>query len=309
MDVACLGLVVCDILVKPVTAELLAEDSRRVEFVRMSSGGDAFNVAVNLAKLGLQSGIFGKIGADGFGGFLRSVADAHHVDTKGLRVSNTAGTSTSVVMIHPNGERSIAYYGGSSDELQLGDVTWSALREAKLVYVGSAFLLPGLDGVGLATLFREAKRHGLGTALDTTLMPNVESMGVLGPVLAETDLFMPSLKEAQGLAGEDSPEDCAQTFADHGVKVVVIKLGGEGCYIHAGEFKGVLKAFPVTAVDTTGAGDAFVAGFLAAWLKGLSLPECGRMANAVGAACVQAVGATTGILPWAEIEALVKEND
>ena len=86
---------------------------------------------------------------------------------------------------------------------------------------------------------------------------------------------------------------------DRGVKIVAVKLGGDGCYVTDGRERHCLEAFKVKVVDTTGAGDAFCAGFLYGLVKKKSLYECGRLGNFAGSRCVMKMGARTG-LPFAK---------
>lgn len=306
MDVVCLGLMVCDILVKPVTRDTIEKETSRVEFVKMSSGGDAFNVSINLAKLGISSGIIGKIGNDGFGKFLMDTAVTNKVNTKGIAITEDYGTSTSIVMIHPDGERSFAYYGGATDQLAEEDIDFQILDSSKFLSVGSAFGLPELDGASLAGVMKRARESGCKTVLDVAFCPDENSLNILKPALEYTDIFIPSYSEAKGLTGKKSVGEIAGDLLAYGVQTVVIKMGKDGCYIQTQNEKFAVPAFSVDVVDTTGAGDSFVAGFLAAYTKGWQLHECGRFANAAGALSVQSVGATTGMKSFEEVQAFME---
>ena len=121
------------------------------------------------------------------------------------------------------------------------------------------------------------------------------------------DIFLPSIDEAIELSGETEPDKIADVFFNMGVSKVVIKLGSRGCYMRETKDSQpvIIPCFKVKAVDTTGAGDSFCAGFLSAMAKGLSFEQCGRFANAVGAHCVMAMGATTGIKSFEEINEFI----
>lgn len=308
MDVVCLGLIVCDLLVKPITKEMLDGDSTRVEFVKMNSGGDAFNVAVNLSKLGIASGIVGKIGDDPFGRFLLETAAKSKVDCRGLAVAEKSGTSTSLVMIHPDGERSFAYYGGASDQLSEEDVKDELIKDAKILSVGSALALPGLDGAGLGHILARARKLGIKTVVDVTEVKEEACREKIVPLLKNTDIFMPSCHEAKIISGREKPEDMAQVLSEKGAGLVVIKLGDKGCYVSSRQESFFMPAFGVNAVDSTGAGDSFVAGFLAAYSKGKSLRDCSLFANAAGAMCVREVGATAGIKSFEQLMDFIREK-
>jgi sugar/nucleoside kinase (ribokinase family) len=104
------------------------------------------------------------------------------------------------------------------------------------------------------------------------------------------------------------PHKAAEAVLSRGVRTAVLKLSGEGCAIYTREVQHLCPAFDIEARDTTGAGDCFVAGFLASMLKGASLADAGRFANAVAALSVQKMGAVEGVLSTVEVEAWMKST-
>jgi sugar/nucleoside kinase (ribokinase family) len=116
---------------------------------------------------------------------------------------------------------------------------------------------------------------------------------------------MPSLSEAQAITGRTEPRDVARALQDAGVKTVALKLGEKGCYVLTPDGELSVPAFRIDAVDGTGSGDAFDAGFLCGILKGWDLEKTARFANAVGAMCVKALGATAGARSIEETEAFL----
>ena len=135
-------------------------------------------------------------------------------------------------------------------------------------------------------------------------------MNKIGGVLPYLDWFMPSLEEARELSGKDSPPEIADIFVKKGVKNIVIKLGADGCYVCPQS--GVCFTVPAykvsSVVDTSGAGDAFCAGFLTGLLNKWDFRQCAEFANAVAAHCVMAIGTTTGIKPMSKIIQFIAEN-
>jgi sugar/nucleoside kinase (ribokinase family) len=300
MDVLCLGLIVCDILVKPVDADIMSRDSARVDFVRMGSGGDAFNAAIGLARMGINTGAAGKVGSDGFGRYLLDSAAEAGVSTSNVIVSDTVGTAVSVVLIQRNGERSFAYHGGANDSLSLGDIGMDALAGVKVLHIGSAFELPGLDG-DMAALLRQAKERGVTTVLDVTGNPDNRRMEALKNMLPYVDVFLPSRPEAEAMTGETDIARMAGLFCEMGATTAVIKDGSKGCFVRSGVQSFQVPAFRVDAVDTTGAGDAFAAGYIAGIVRGVDAQGCARFANAAGALCACHMGATAWARPYKEV--------
>ena len=121
-------------------------------------------------------------------------------------------------------------------------------------------------------------------------------MHVLGPCLQHADVLFVNEEESRELTGLRDPMESARELQRHGVRNVVVKLGAAGCLVCWGEDSLQAPAFTVKVVDTTGAGDCFAGGFLAALQHGFSYAEAARFANAVGALSVQKLGGTPGLL-------------
>jgi len=113
---------------------------------------------------------------------------------------------------------------------------------------------------------------------------------LLEPALAWTDIIFPNREEGKQLTGQSEPEAIAKHLLQAGVKTVVVKLGAGGCYVESDDEAFVSPGFPVQAIDTTGAGDCFAAGFLASLCRGRSLQESARFANAAGALATLSLG-------------------
>jgi len=110
------------------------------------------------------------------------------------------------------------------------------------------------------------------------------------------DIFMPSTNEARYITGKDDPVEMAEVLLEHGVGLAMIKLGEKGAYVKEKNSEGFfIPAYKGKVVDTTGAGDSFVAGFLSRYIKGQSVYDCTVFAIAVATHCISEVGATTGI--------------
>ncbi|MEZ4517967.1 MAG: PfkB family carbohydrate kinase [Chloroflexota bacterium] len=167
--------------------------------------------------------------------------------------------------------------------------------------MAGSLVLPGIDGAPTAELLRRAKSSGVITFLDTVWDATGRWMELMSPCLPHIDYFVPSLPEAQAMTGREDPADVAQALLDHGVGTVALKMGGDGSMVmnQSGEVHG-LPAFDVTAVDATGAGDSFAAGFIAGVWHGWDLADTLRLANATGALSVMAMGAAGATRSFAE---------
>jgi sugar/nucleoside kinase (ribokinase family) len=213
-----------------------------------------------------------------------------------------------MVIVSDTGERSFLHYIGANADLRLDDFELKCFTDAKILHIGGALVLPSLDGEPMADLLRQAKTLGFTTSVDTAWDATGRWMSVLAPSLPYTDLFFPSIDEARQLTGEQKPERVADALLGRGVGIVALKMGEKGCFVANGKEAHHVPAVTVQAVDTTGAGDCFAAGFLVGTLRGWSLHGVARFANASGAACVTSVGASTGVTSFEETLALIEDR-
>ncbi len=295
-EIVCLGIVVADVVGKPIDAFPPKGTLAAVERMELHAGGCAANTAIALTKLGVSAAIAGKIGEDGFGQFLAQTLERHGVDTRGLARDSVEATSATMVAVDRAGERTFLHYQGANATFTAEDVFWPLVDAAPLLHVAGPFLMPRYMGQDNAAVLKRAKTSGKITTLDTVWDATGRWMSVLEPCLPYLDYLLPSLAEARLLTGWESPADIAQAFLDRGVGTVGLKLGESGSYIctSAGDHFYV-PSFAVNAVDALGAGDCWAAGFLCGLTRGWDLEKTARFANAAGACAVQSLGATTGI--------------
>jgi sugar/nucleoside kinase (ribokinase family) len=294
MDVVCLGILVADAIARPV-GELPERGSLGlVEEISLHGGGCALNTASALVRLGLSAGAAGKVGDDPLGGFLLALLDERGVGRDGVLTDPAVATSASIVLVDSSGERTFLHLPGASASLRAEELDRSYLFSGRCLHLAGALVMEALDGEPAARLLAEARSRGLMTSLDTVWDATGRWERVF-PALPHVDLFAPSLAEGRAITGEEEPAAIASSLRERGVGAVVLKCGASGCYASGDGVEGALQAFPVTAVDGTGAGDAFVAGLLYGRLAGWSLERSARFANAVGALATMAVGAVEGV--------------
>lgn len=308
-DIVCLGIMVADVVARPV--EKVPERGRLVLVERMElhTGGCAVNTAIALARLGIKTAVIGKVGNDGFGRFIVDRLVEEGVDTRGVKFDSSRNTSATMVLVSPDGERAFIHYTGTNATFVYEDIDWGIISEAKILHVAGSLVMPSFDGEPTARAMRKAKEMGIITVLDTVWDSTGKWLQLVGPPLQYTDIFIPSIEEARMITGKESPEDIASFLLERGVKIVALKMGEKGCYIRTKEEEYRVPAFKVPVVDATGAGDAFAAGFLAGTLMGWDLEERGRFANAVGAACVMGMGAASGLRDFEGTMRIMKEYE
>ncbi len=306
-DVLCLGIMVADVVARPVKGLPKKGTLETVERIELHTGGCAVNTGISLARLGVRVGLMGKAGQDGFGDYIINVLQRNGVDAGGVvrdPVNNTSGT---MVMVDQDGERSFIHYVGANGAIREEDIDFDRVRRARILHVAGHNLMPGFDGEVCARVLQRARAAGVTTSLDTAWDFSGRWLALIEPCLHQVDIFVPSFEEAKEIAGREEPDDVADFFLNYGIKTVALKMGSQGCYVKTRQEAFALPIFPVQAVDATGAGDAFAGGFLAGVVMGWDLKQTARLGNAVGALCVTAMGATTGVRSVPETIELMKQ--
>ncbi|MCL2513774.1 MAG: carbohydrate kinase family protein [Oscillospiraceae bacterium] len=311
-DIACVGIIVADVIAKPVDSLPEKGLLGQVGSIRLLNGGNAMTAAVNCSKLGLSSAMLGKIGGDAFGGFLKGVLSENKVNIDGLAVDKNAQTAASVALVGSDGERTFLHCVGADGTFSIDDVNWGIIEKSKLVFLTGSFLMDKFDGAQTVGFLKRCKETGKTTALDVCWDSRGRWGELLNHALPYVDIFLPSIDEARKLTGADALDEISERLIGAGVKTAVIKLGKNGCYIRENKntpgyaVRACLE--DIKPVDTTGAGDSFCSGFLTAYIKGMDLQDCARFANAAGAISVTRQGATTGIESYNQVYNLMKED-
>ncbi len=304
MDIVCVANIVVDAVGLPI--DRIPDEGKMILFdrVELHLGGCASNQAVTLAKLGLPVGLVAKVGADGLGEFCAAQLGRHGVDVRGLKRSPADSTSFSFIMVPGSGNRRILHTLGANATFGPADIDMNLLRGAKWVSFGGLAIMPALEGRPLAGVLKAIRENGGKTAADTALNDRftpAQWHEMLSPCYEYLDVFFPSEVEARAITGESDPRRICMALRERGVKIAGVKLGENGSAVLSNEGYFHIPVYAVKCVDTLGAGDAFMAGFLAGMLRGLTPSGAARLGNAVSAHCVQAVGATTGIPPLADV--------
>jgi sugar/nucleoside kinase (ribokinase family) len=273
-----------------------------VDDVVMTLGSASAICAMGLARLGTPVAFLGKVGTDPWGEFCVDAMRASAIDVSRVIGDAKIKTGVTVSVTSPR-DRALVSYLGSIRALRAEDVPERAFHGFDHLHVSSYFLQEGLRP-GLRRLFARAHAAGLTTSLDPGFDPSERWDPDLVATLAETDLFFPNEVELRAIAGRADIADALRRL-ENGRTRVVAKLGAQGCMaLEAGEPLAV-PAFRTDPVDTTGAGDSFDAGFLHAWLRGMSMLDSLRWGAACGSLSTRGLGGTGRQADAAEVERLV----
>jgi ribokinase len=294
-DVVGFGALNVDMLFK-VDSLARAEEESFIEDYAEACGGSAANAIVGLARLGCKTGFIGKVANDREGKLQLDCFSTEGVDTNGI-IHARKGKSGSVLgFVDKKGARALYINSGVNDTIRL--------EEIKPDYASKARFLHLTSFVGEKSLQTQIKLltvlpSDVKVSFDPGAIYARKGYSAIEPIIRKTYVLMPNSLELEQLTGESDYCKGADFMIGRGVKVVALKLGNKGCYVTDGRERLRIDPFKVKVADTTGAGDAFCAGFLYGLIRGSSLSECGRLANFVASRCVMKMGARAG-LPYAK---------
>jgi len=295
MDAIVMGNVTLDILCYTV------EDVPRFESIAfdravIGPGGCGSNVAIGLCMLGVPTALVARIGTDDAYALVEKYWERVGLDIRYIRRDPSSSIAVSVGLIDRQAQPRFVHTPGANAKLSVDDLDLKVLTSegARLLHIAGYFVLPGLLDTRLVDTLKTAQSYGFITTLDVVNSPRMEIPDLLWPCLPYLDIFLCNAHEAWRLTGQDDPILAARKFRSQGARAVIIKLGDKGCWLDYADKPDRIPSYPVEVVDTTGAGDAFAAGLIAALLKGKDLPSACKDANAAGARIVQRYGAVSG---------------
>jgi 5-dehydro-2-deoxygluconokinase len=259
-----------------------------------------------MARLGLEVSVTGIVGNDALGDLLMNYLNEEKVDISSVKKTSLAGTSFSFVMIPKNGQRRIYTSFGANGIFKKEDVNLEYIRNSGVFHIGGACMMNALDGGPEKELLEYAQANGVLTCLDP--INRQETAPLLNQCLPHLDYFFPNTEESVHITGLEAPDAQLRYYIDHGVKIAGIKEGGTGCLVSDGRTIWQAGVYDVPVVDTCGAGDAFVAGFLYSVLQGWNIPESIEFASAVAALCVSGIGATSVIPDAKEVKEFIRKH-
>jgi fructokinase len=272
---------------------------------KKAPGGAPANVAVGLARLGISTGFMGKVGDDPFGHFLAKVLAENRVDISAMKFSSEARTALAFVSLTADGEREFMFYRHPSADMLYSpdEIDSEYILKAKLFHFGSITLISEPSKSATLRALEVARQGHLLISYDPNLRLNLwpgESTakeGILS-VWEEANFIKVSEEEIRFLSGKSDIVAGAKSLWHPNLYLLVVTKGGEGCTFISQEFSGNVPGYTVEPVDTTGAGDGFVAGFIYGlienphcWRDKKLLTEVCRFANGVGALTTMERGA------------------
>ncbi len=288
---------------------------------KKAAGGAPANVAVGIARLGYRAGFMGQVGDDDFGHFLAGTLAEAGVDTGGLRFTSEARTALAFVSLRADGERSFVFYRHPSADMlwRPADVDAAYAGNTRVFHYGSISLIGEPSRSATLTALEHARRSGALISYD----PNLRLALWSSAEAARTgmlsgwhyaDVIKVNEEELEFLTGESNLAQAARQLWHNRLRLLTVTRGGAGCAYFVPDGAGEVSGFQVEVVDTTGAGDGFMAGLLAGLLDaGLSWDEAAlrralRLGNAVGALTTTQRGAIPALPTRSAAETLMRET-
>ncbi|WP_207460486.1 carbohydrate kinase [Azospirillum sp. SYSU D00513] len=268
-----------------------------------AAGGAPANVAAGLARLGVRSAFLGRTAADSFGRFLaRSLADAG-VDVSRLRLADGARTPVAFVSLDEEGEREFLFYGEPMAGFSSADLDLEAVEGTRLLHSGSIGMIDPAAREASLLAVETARRHGRLVSFDANLRPALwpdreTAERMIRQGIAAADIVKLSDEELSFLTGTADPAEGGRSLWHDGLRLLAVTHGRDGCTFVTRDACEHVPGMAVATVDTTGAGDAFVAALLAGILEDVGtaftpdrLRGICRFANGAGALSTTAHGA------------------
>ncbi|MEA3408437.1 MAG: sugar kinase [Chloroflexota bacterium] len=294
-DILVVGELNVDIIVRGDVRPKFGQVEKLVDDLSVYAGSSGGIFAASAARMGLRVLYVSRVGDDLFGHFAVDEMRKAGVDTSFIKIDPTVKTGASVAL-STGVDRAMLTYLGSITAVTAEDVKPEYYEQARHLHVVSPFLLKGLRPM-MPKMMRAAKQAGMTVSLDTNWDPTEQ--WELEGFFDHLDIFLPNEQEVQAITGQRSLEGAVSEMANR-VPLLVVKRGKKGAMAtHKGR-RVEVPAFPVKTVDTTGAGDSFDGGFVAAWLKGQPLKCCLTLGAACGAMTTTALGGFNGQPSWEE---------
>ena len=302
-----LGIAMLDIVSQPITNWPEYGGSVFSDTTDFVLGGMALNTAVSLAKIGhVPVGLISCIGHDLGGQILETGLKQLNIDAEHLCYADSENTGVAICFIHPDGERSMVLCIAANNKLDETRIHFNAIKDGDYLHVGGAMVSEGTRGRNLAKILKKVKEHNITVSIDTCWDGTNQWGKILTPSLPYCDIFFTNDDEAKLYSCKDNIEEALDYFSSFGPKILIVKMGSKGAFVRSEEYCGLIPIFEVKTADATGAGDSFDAGFLFGLFNNWSVEQSATFASAVGAKCVTAFGATTGIVSYEETMKLIK---
>jgi len=297
LEIICLGEVLIDMFSTEVGVPL----EKAPGFLPVPGGAPA-NVAIGLAKLGVDSALISKVGNDPFGKLLRNVLSQNRVDISHLKIDRESRTTLAFISTRKNGERDFCFYRNPGADMMLSaeEINEEFIKSARIFHYGSISMISDPSYSATLKALEYARKYGLLVSYDPNLRLSLwnsknQAKQRIIEGLNNSDLVKLNSDELEFITGTSDTRQGTNILLKYGPKTVFVTQGDKGSFFNNGKTCGFVKSYKVPAIDTTGCGDSFTSGVLAKFLQKIKqdkdifdlyrkeVEDILRFANATGA--------------------------
>jgi len=285
VDVTILGDVNVDIITSPIERYPDKDSQINIPSIHLSPGGCACNTAIACAKLGIKTRLIGKLTDDMLSKYLMKTLKKVGIDGK-IKIVKNKMTGITLATTFKDMKRSFITYNGTNENLFIEDFKLKDIK-GKILIVTGFNLLENLRK-DVKKLFDHAKKNEIKTVLDPNWDPKgwtEKRLKDFYNIFKSTDWFFPGVEEGKAITKTENERLVVKKLRYLGPEIVCLKLGERGCLVGHENTAQLIKGFEVKSINTTGAGDVFLAGFIKGYLSGWSVEDSVIFANAAGAIC------------------------
>jgi sugar/nucleoside kinase (ribokinase family) len=318
-EVTCIGEVLVDFLSKEI-----GRDLSDAGIFAKGAGGAPANVAAGLSRLGIRSSFVGKVGNDPFGIFLYTQLKSFGVDVSGITFDGKNKTRLAFVSLRKNGDRDFEFWEKhpADEQIVFRDIPFRKIERSKIVHLSSFLLLKEPARRTVFQIARYLRKKKILISFDPNIRLSLwerksDARRTLLRLITYASIVRLNMEEAHFLTSKRSAEKCAEVLLKQGPLLVVITMGRKGCFFKNNTQEGFVPGLNVRAVDTTGCGDAFLAGLLAGLIRSgkkidalsaRDLTALCRYANASGAFVASRRGVLSALPTPGQVKKLLNEK-
>jgi sugar/nucleoside kinase (ribokinase family) len=295
VEVGCAGILVADTFCGPMRALPTEGQLVAIAPFHRSVGGCAANVAIGLAKQGVDVEVVGCLGRDSAAETVVAGLGEHGVGCDRIVHIEDQSTSETVILIVAGEDRRYVHVFGANAAFTIEHVEPDWVAALKVFYLGGLFALPGIDIEALVGLLEHCRRHGVTSVVDVVLPSDFCEQGALTRVLRHVDYFLPNDDEARLITGEEDSLEQARRLQALGAQGVIITRGSDGLLAVDGDNVWQAPAYEMDVLDPSGSGDAFSSGVVTGLVRGWDMAKTLAYASALGASATRAIGTTHGV--------------
>jgi ribokinase len=285
-----------------------------------SCGGSAANTIVGLARLGMETGFMGKVATDREGSLLYNNLQNENINTDGVLVTDNGRSGTVNGFVDSNGQRALYVDPGVNDDINTGEVELDYINSAKVLHITSFVGKSDAKSIETQKSVLNEISTNVSVSFDPGRLYTERGLDFLENFLIRTDILLINQAELKLLTTGNiadsriSPEKyetqeiAEKVQLEYGIEMVVVKMGDNGSYVTYNGKSHIANAFDVPCVDTTGAGDAFNAGFLHGYINGENIKKMALKGNYIASCCITEHGTTNGLPDITKLEDIINNQ-